>query len=89
MSKLSDYVGDLLGDIVAEILGWAVCLGVLIGCYSLGHVVAPHIGWPDGRDTLGLLSALAALWLYEHQNIERKYDRLRDLIAGQRSSIPN
>jgi len=31
---------------------------------------------------VGLLSALAFLWLYEHRNIDHKYEKLRERLDG-------
>jgi hypothetical protein len=32
---------------------------------------------------LGLLFALALVWVYEHRNLQHKYDRLREQLDRQ------
>jgi hypothetical protein len=85
MSKFLKYVTNLAVEIVAIVIGWLVCVSVLAGAYTLGRWAAPHFGWDGGRDMFGLLSALTILWIYEHRNLEGKYDRLRELIDRQPS----
>ena len=86
MSKFRKYVADLAVEILALVIGWLVCISVLAGAYTLGRWAAPHLRvWDGGRDMFGLLSALTILWIYEHRNLEGKYDRLRELIDRQPS----
>ena len=86
MSKLSNYISEVVGDTIALFIGWLVCISVLAGAFALGRWAAPHFGWDGSRDTFGLLSALTVLWLYEHRNAEGKYDRLRELIEHRNSN---
>jgi hypothetical protein len=72
-------------NVIVSVIGWLVCLTILAGAFALGQWAAPILGWEGNKDTLGLLSALTLLWLYEHRNIETKYERLRELLDQPRS----
>jgi hypothetical protein len=81
MSKFKDFkdfIGDFLGEGIALVIGWLVCIGVLIGAYYLGFWLAPHLGWRGNPETFGLLSAVAIVWLYEHRHFEEKLNRLNN-----------
>ncbi len=80
MLKSKDWLEGIVGESIAWVIGWFVCITVLIGAYSLGRWAAPFLGWEFNADSVGLLSAFTFLWIYEHRNIEHKYDRLRDLL---------
>ena len=84
---MSKYVADLAVEIVVLVIGWLVCVSVLANAYVLGRWAAPHLGWDGGRDMFGLLSALTILWIYEHHNLEGKYDRLREQYDRLRELI--
>ena len=83
MSKFLEDVKDFVIEMVVLAISWLVCMAILAGFYAMGRWAAPHFGWDAGREMFGLLSALTVLWIYEHRNIEGKYDRLRELIARQ------
>lgn len=81
MSMIRKNVESVGAEAVVLLVGWLVCISVLAGAYTIGRWAAPHLGWEYGADTLGLLSAVTILWLYEHRNAEGKYERLCELIA--------
>jgi uncharacterized membrane protein len=83
IKRAEKAIGEITGEILVVIAGWSSCMISLVGAYSLGWWLAPHVGWNAGRETLGLLSVLAAIWLYEHRNLENKYLRLREIIDRQ------
>ena len=56
-----------LADAVVVLIGWGFCLTVLIGTYYLGAWLAPHIGWQRNKDTLGLLTAISSVWIFEQR----------------------
>jgi hypothetical protein len=85
MSKLWERVskaaGELVVEAIATVIGWVFCLVILSGAFALGHWAASYSGdLTQSSDMVGLLSAFALVWLYEHRNIEWKYERLRELI---------
>jgi hypothetical protein len=80
MSKLWNYVSEFAVEAVVLVVGWFFCISILAGAYGLGRWAAPHLGWNGSIDTFGLLSAITFLWLYEHRNVQGKYDRLRELM---------
>ena len=67
-----------LVEAVAVLIGWGFFLMVLIGTYYLGAWLAPHIGWQGSKDTLGLLTAISAVWIFEHRHFTGKLDKLGD-----------
>ena len=70
----------LIEDFVVSVLGWLICEIMLVGAYLIGLWVARHLGWSGNHDMVGLLFVFAFVWVYEHQNLEGKYDRLRELL---------
>ena len=69
-------------------IGWLVSASRLGVAFQLGRWVAPHlVGWDGSSDMFGLLSAIGLLWMYEHRNIEGKYDRLREMITRPFSGL--
>jgi hypothetical protein len=55
---------------------WSIFLGAAFDAY-FAH--------GDHPEMAGLLSALALVWMYEHRNLERKYERLRRSITAAAS----
>lgn len=80
MSKVKDYLMGFVVDRIVVLVGWLICIAFLAVAYSLGRWAAPLVGWEFAPDTFGLLSAIAFVWMYEHRNMETKYDRLRELL---------
>jgi hypothetical protein len=76
MAKVSNVISGFIGEGIALVIGWLLCISVLIGAYELGYWAAPHVGWVGNRETLGLLSSIAVIWLYEYRHFEDKLDRL-------------
>jgi hypothetical protein len=81
MSKFMKGVLEFTGEIFVSALGWLVCLFFLFAAYGVGSRMATYFGHGDHRDMAGLLCALALVWIYEHRNIEEKYEHLRTSIA--------
>jgi hypothetical protein len=79
MSKIAKGVRDFSVEAVVTVIGWAFCLGVLGGAYRIGVWAATYFR-EGNSEMFGLLSALTFVWLYEHRNLEDKYNRLRDLL---------
>ena len=80
MPKVKDYLAGFITESVALVIGWLYCIAILAGAYSLGRWAAPHLGWYGTPDTLGLLSAITFVWMYERRSIDIRYDRLRELL---------
>jgi hypothetical protein len=89
MRRFKEVIEDFVGEVFALAIGWLVGITVLGGAYAIGRWAAPHLGWSGNNDVFGLLSALTFLWLYEHQNLEGKYDRLRELLDRRGPGISN
>jgi len=89
MRRLNEVVEDFVGEVFALVIGWLVGITVLAGAYAIGQWAASHLGWSGNNGMFGLLSALVFVWLYEHRNLERKYDRLRELLDRQGPGIAN
>jgi hypothetical protein len=70
----SDKSGSFITDVIAGLIGWGVCMAVLVGAYMLGYFVALYLGIPN-RETIGLLSAVAVVWMYEHQIAHDRWNR--------------
>jgi hypothetical protein len=84
MSKFGKYVRAFARDIIAEVIGWFVCIGFLVGAYLVGRGIAIHYHGSFSPDMVGLLFALALIWVYEHRNLQHKYDRLRKQLTATR-----
>ena len=84
MSKFGKYVGAFARDIIAEVIGWFVCIGFLVGAYLVGRGLTHRYFGNVNPDMIGLLVALALVWIYEHRNFQHKYDRLREQLNSQR-----
>jgi hypothetical protein len=78
MFRLWERIGEATAEVIVTIVGWMVCLFILSIAFGLGRWVASYLDWQVSPDTIGMLSALAFLWLYEHRNIQEKYERLRE-----------
>jgi hypothetical protein len=70
---------------VAETSAWVdgglFCLFIIIGAYLIGRWLAPKIGWEFDPDSLGLLSAITFVWIYEHRDQHHKFHRLLELLG--------
>jgi hypothetical protein len=80
MSRIKKSIEDGVIEAAAWGIGWFVCMSVLSGWFVAGRWAAPHLGWDGNPDMFGLLSAITALWIYEHRNMEGKYDRLHEIL---------
>jgi len=58
---LSEAIGHLLGDVI----GWIFCMSWLGGSYVIGFLVARYLGLTEHEQSIGLLSAMVAVWTYE------------------------
>jgi len=85
MLKIRETIGEAVGETIATVFGWLVCLAVSVGAYSLGVWAAPHLGWAGNHGTAGLLTSLMFIWMYEHRVAQERYDRLCDLIGHRLS----
>lgn len=61
---MSKGIREAVMEVVVMAFGWGVCLGFLVGVWSLGAWIASGASNAD-RNTFGILSALAFLWIYE------------------------
>ncbi len=82
---VGEIVGEIVSEVIALVVGWLVCITILAVAFGLGVSAAPHLGWEGNPDTFGLLSALTILWMYEHRNMTKKYERLRELTISETS----
>jgi hypothetical protein len=71
---------NLVGELIATVIGWFVCMAILSGSFFFGTLFAR---WSDARDLehmFGLLSALSVVWLYERQTAEARWGRLNERL---------
>lgn len=87
MAHFKESIKEFVGECIALMVGYIVCVSILAGWYGIGQWAAPYLGWSGNKDVFGILSALALLWLYEHRNIEHKHNRLRELLDLAASGI--
>lgn len=88
MSKFSDTVKQVIADVMAFVVGWVFCLAMVMGFYTIGYFVGPYLlrdgildsGMID-RHTIGLLSVIVSIWLYEHQRTDARWDRLNQIMG--------
>ena len=63
-------------------------LAMVMGFYTIGYFVGPYLlrdgildsGMID-RHTIGLLSVIVSIWLYEHQRTDARWDRLNQIMG--------
>jgi hypothetical protein len=63
---------ELASEIFAAAIGWVVCISVLSLGYLAGFFAADFLGFIDPSD-LGILSAIAVVWLYEHRRAHSRW----------------
>lgn len=80
MPKISKWVTETVTEITVDVFGWFICLAVLVAFFDIGRRSAAWLGWAESPDTIGLLSAVAAVWLYEHRRMEDRWDKTRGWI---------
>lgn len=59
-------------ELVVAIFGWWFCTAMLIAAFLAGVWVAPYFGMTEHKDAMGLLAAIALIWLYEHQRQHKR-----------------
>jgi membrane associated rhomboid family serine protease len=72
---MSKGIREAVTGFVFVVIGWGVCLGFLVCAWSLGAWIASGASDAD-RNTFGILSALAFLWMYERREAHERYNRL-------------
>jgi len=75
-----DKLGEAFVELVVTVIGWFVCMSMACGAYALGYWLAPIFGGQEHRDTFGLLSAIAFIWLYEHREAHDRWEKLKDSL---------
>lgn len=71
---------EIFVELAATVIGWFVCMGMTSGAYVFGYWLAPFFGGQEHRDTFGLLSAIAFIWLYEHRDAHDRWEKLKDRL---------
>jgi hypothetical protein len=74
-STKSDF-GYQVGTIIGDMIGWAFCLAIAVGIFSLGFWLAPLVGMTEHRDALGILAVISTIWMYEHQVAHERWTKL-------------
>jgi hypothetical protein len=75
MATSKKSIGYDIGTVIADVLGWVFLMGWLIGSYGVGVLVAKFLGLADQAQSIGLLSALAVIWMYEHRLANDRWER--------------
>jgi hypothetical protein len=81
MSKLRDATNEMVGTVMAGIIGWAFSMAMLAGAFLVGYWVAPYLNGAAHRDAFGILSAMVFVWIYERREAEARWNRLHDAIG--------
>lgn len=76
---MKEFFVKSIAEIFILIIGWFFCLAFLIIAYHIGYWAAPHLGWDGNREILGILSAIALVWLYEHQYFVEKLEKIGNI----------
>jgi len=84
MSKMLKQIQGFVVELIVGVIGWLICMSVLIAAYAGGVWAAPHLGWDGDRGIFGLLSALTVVWVYEHRHFEHRLDSLWDVLTRAR-----
>lgn len=84
MLKIKEWLAETLGDVVVLLIGYFVCLLLLVSSYVVGLWVAPYFRGEAHRETYGLLSALTLIWIYERQIAAERWQRLSTKLDNLR-----
>jgi hypothetical protein len=68
--------GYEIGTAIGDVLGWVFLMGFLGASYLIGFVVARYLNLSDHAQSVGLLSAIAVIWMYEHRLAKDRWERL-------------
>lgn len=82
MFKLSKLGDEVFADAIAAAIGWAFLLAFPAGAFAAGRWAAGYLNLEGGRDAVGILSALAVIWMYERRDVQHRDQKLRDLIEA-------
>jgi hypothetical protein len=77
MASEKNGLAETVGGVIGDVLGWAFCLAMTVGFYSLGYLVAPYFGMAEHRETAGLLAAISTIWMYEHRVAHERWAKLQ------------
>lgn len=74
--KDPDVLGSLIVRAIALIIGWVFCISCLIGAYHAGIWIFFSSSAYESKEAIGLLSALAAVWVLEHEFFTEKLNQI-------------
>lgn len=72
--------GEVLGHVIADLFGFFWCLAILCGAYGIGAWAARYFLGEDHRDTVGMLAALAFVWMYERHRADSRWRRMSESL---------
>ena len=85
---MSDSVGEKVGHMIGDIIGFFWCLFLLCGAYSLGAWVSGYFLGENHGDAVGLLAALALIWMNERQNAQHRWQRMNETFDRLFERLP-
>ena len=75
MEKGESTAVQMVGHLIGDVIGWVFCLSWLGGSYLVGFVVAGYLGLAEHAQSIGILSAMVAIWSYEHRRADERWER--------------
>lgn len=83
-----DSTGEKIGHLIGDVIGWFWYLAILCGSYGVGAWAAHYFLGESHRDTVGILAAIATVWMMERQYAQHRYDRLTARLDGLYDRLP-
>lgn len=72
--------GEVIGRLIGDIFGFFWCLAILCGFYVIGAWTAQYFLGDGHRDAVGVLAAVAFVWLYERQRADNRWQQMNEKL---------
>lgn len=80
--------GEAIGHFIADVLGFFWYLFLLCGTYGIGSWAARYFLGEDHKDAVGLLAAIALVWMMERQYAQNRWERLNQTLDRLFERLP-
>jgi hypothetical protein len=80
--------GEKIGNLIGDILGFFWCLAILCGAYGIGAWAARYFLGENHQDAVGLLAALAVIWMNERENAQHRWQRMNETFDRLFERLP-
>lgn len=83
-----DSTGEKMGHLIGDIFGFFWYLAILCGAYGIGAWAARYFLGETDKDAVGLLAAIAVIWMTERQNAEHRWQRMNETFDRLFERLP-